>query len=185
MVPAGTVIVAARSNDDTIYQINNKVVEGEMVSWFRSLMAIHTAGVGDDEMFGTPTPKAVGETWGVSQDEIRKFLKELGSPGDKERVSGGGRLESVDATHMVVSSSVEMNDMRLPLPDRFTATSGMATAEYLGRVPLSQTQKSRAVAGKIKLAVTGTRPSEGGDIKFEMTLNTESRYEVRPLIRQD
>src|SRR6185436_18054820 len=95
-------------------------------------------GVGDDEMFGTKTPKAVGESWSLNTDDIKKLLKEMGAPSDTVKISGTGMLERVEGNHVFVRSSVNVNDVMLPIPENFTAENGNFVTEYFGKIPLKE-----------------------------------------------
>jgi hypothetical protein len=185
LLPPGTVVVATKSNDKTLYFVNGKLVDEQITALLRSLIGLRNPGVGDDEMFGTSVRKAVGESWHVNAIEIKKLLKGMGALDERGEISGSSTLERVDRNHMFVRSSVSMRQVKLPLTGNFTPETGHVRVEYLGRVPMSTADRSRSVAGSIHVAVAGTAESTAGTVKLEMVSDSYSRYEIRPKIKDE
>ena len=180
LLPEGSVVVASRDKDRTVFHVNEKPVDEQTTAWLLSLIALHTAGVGDDGMFGTKTPKAVGESWPISIDEIKKLLREMGASGSGE-ISGSGTLEKAEADHIFVRGRVSVKNVLLALGEKFTPEGGIVEAHYFGRVPLSESDTSRGVVGGFHLAAKGIRTEEAGSIRVEYVMDSLSQYEIRPL----
>jgi hypothetical protein len=180
LLAPGTVVVVAKSNDKTIYFVNDKVADEQTTAQLRSLIGLRNAAVGDDQMFGTTVRRAVGESWQVNATEIRILLKEMGALDDRGEISGTSTLERADRDHLFVRSSVNMRHVKLPLTGNFTPESGHVRVEYLGRVPRSAADRSRSVTGSIHVAVAGTAASASGTIKLQVVSDSYSRYEIRP-----
>lgn len=181
LLPEGTVVVASIANDKTVFHSNEKLLDEQTTTWLRSLILLHTGGVGDDEMFGTKTPKAVGESWSLNTDEIKKLLKEMGAPSETVKISGTGMLERVEGNHVFVRSSVNVNDVMLPMPENFTAENGNFVTEYFGKIPLKEGDPTREVSGRMHLAARGIRKGDPGPIRLEFVMDSQSQYEVRPI----
>jgi hypothetical protein len=177
LLPEGAIVVASREGDRTVFHVDEKVLDEQTTGWLRSLVALHTAGVGDD-MFGTKTPKAVGDSWSISIDEIKKLLKEMGAIGSRE-ISGSGTLEKVDDNHIFVRGSVKMKNVLLALGEKFIPEDGTIDVHYFGRVPLSESEISRGAAGGFHLTATAIRPSEDASIRVEYVMDSRSQYEIR------
>jgi hypothetical protein len=180
LLPEGSVVVASKDKDRTVFHVNEKPVDEQTTTWLLSLIALHTAGVGDDGMFGTTTPRAVGESWSISIDEIKKLLKEMGASGSGE-IAGSGTLEKAEANHIFVRGRVGVKNVLLALGEKFTPQDGNIEAHYFGRVPLSGSDTSRGVVGDFHLTATGIRTEEAGFIKVEYVMDSRSQYEITPL----
>jgi hypothetical protein len=111
ILPNGTEVVAFIQNHQTVYEVNQSLVDEEVVGALRAVITLHLASVADDDMYGTPTPKKVGESWPVSVDAMKKLLKEIGAQGGTQQITGTGTLEKVENNHAFVRSSVVVRDV--------------------------------------------------------------------------
>jgi hypothetical protein len=179
LLPEGTVVVASRAGEKTVFHTNEKLLDEQTTTWLGSLILLRTGDVGDDGMFGTKTPKAVGESWSISIDEVKKLLKEMGAPSETVRISGTGTLEKVGGNHLFIRGSVDVNDVMLPMPENFTAENGSFVTDYYGRLPLTEADPSRGVSSRLHLVAKGIRKGDPGPIRVEFVMDGESKYEIR------
>jgi hypothetical protein len=181
ILPNGTQVVASIQNGKTVYEVNQKLVDEEIAAALRSVIALHVASVADDDLFGTSTPKRVGERWAVSVDAMKKLLKEIGAQDGRPEITGSGTLEKVEKNLIFVRSSINVRDVLLPITPELTAESGEIKTELWGRFPLTRsgTEESN---GKIYTSRVGSGlNADGKKVKVQVVYERLSRYEIRPL----
>lgn len=179
IVPNGTEVVAFIQNGRTVYEVNNKLVDEETAGAFRVVIGLHLASVGNDDMFGTATPRRIGESWPVSVDAMKKLLKEVGAQGGAQEITGTGILEKVENNHAFVRSSVNVTDVLLPIGPELTTESGEIQTELWGRSPLLQDDITRESNGRVHVSrfASGV-DAEGKKVMMNVVYEAISRYEI-------
>ncbi len=182
ILPNGTQVIALIQNGQTVYEVNQKLVDKEVAGALRAVISLHLASVADDDMFGTPTPKRIGESWPVSVDATKKLLKEIGSQGGKQEITGSGTLVKVENNHIFVRSSIIVRDVLLPITPELTTESGEIETELSGRFPLQQRDITEDSNGIIHMSRVGSGlTADGKKAKVHVVYERKSRYEIRPL----
>jgi hypothetical protein len=182
ILPNGTEVIASIKNGQTAYEVKQKPVDEEVAKALRSVISLHLASVADDDMFGTPTPKKIGESWPVSVDAMKKLLKEMNAQGGRQEITGSGRLENVVDNHVFVRSSINVRDVLLLIAPELTTESGEIETELSGRFPLLQRDRTQESSGRIYLSRVGSGfNADGKKVKLLIVYERTSRYEIRPL----
>lgn len=182
VVPNGTEVIATIQNGQTGYLINNQPVSAELARDLRLVISLHLASVADDELFGTPTPKRIGESWGVGVNAMKKLLKEMNAKGGRQEITGTGTLEKVEGNHAFVRSSINVRDVLLPIAPELTTEAGEIESELSGRFPLRPRDLTVQASGRVYLsrAASGV-DRDGKKVKLHVVYESKSRYEIRPL----
>jgi len=184
LVPERTVLVASIVDGRTVYEIDGRPVDEQTATSLRSVISLHTVSVADDGLFGTTSPRAVGESWPISTDAIKGLIKEIGVAAEPRLVNGSGRLEKVENNHIVVSGKMHVQDVLLVIAPQIPPGNGEIRVEYLGRIPVSKSDLSRAVEGTIYMLRVGTGANENGQqVRVEVIYENKSKYEIRPVAR--
>lgn len=179
IVPNGTEVVAFIQNGRTVYEVNNKLVDEETAVAFRAVIGLHLASVADDDMYGTATPRRVGESWTVNVDATKKLLKEIEVQGGAQEVSGTGILEKVENNHAFVRSSVNVKDVLLPISPELTTESGEIQTELWGRFPVLQDDITLESNARIHLSrFASGADAEGKRVIMNLVYERISRYEI-------
>jgi hypothetical protein len=182
ILPSGTQVVALIQSGQTVYEVNQKLVDEEVAGALRSVISLHLVSVADDDMFGTPTPRRIGESWPVSVEAMKKLLKEMGAQGGRQEITGRGTLEKVENNHIFVQSSIKARDVLLPIEPELTTESGEIETELSGRFPLLQRDLSEESNGIIYMSRVGSGlTADGKKAKVHVVYERKSRYEIRPL----
>ena len=182
ILPNGTEVIASIQNGQTVYQVNQKPVDADVAQALRSVISLHLASVADDDMFGTPTSKKIGESWPVNVDAMKKLLKEMNAQGGRQEITGSGTLEKVEDNHAFVRSSINVRDVLLPIAPELTTESGEIETELSGRFPLLQRDRTQESSGRIYLSRVGFGfKADGKKVKLHIVYERTSRYEIRPL----
>lgn len=142
------------------------------------------SSVGDDDMYGTSTPRKIGENWSVSVDAMKKLLKEIGAQGGSQEITGTGLLEKVENDHTFVRSSVNVKDVLLPVRPELTTESGEIQTELWGRFPVLQDDITKESNGTIRVSRFASGVDAQGNKAFlHVVYERLDRYEIRPITK--
>jgi hypothetical protein len=181
LLPEGGIVDVHLVNGLTVYELDNKPVDQEMARMLASMVSLHVSNQGDDDMFGTTSPKAVGESWAINTDSVKALLKEIKAQGGAQEISGTGTLERLEGNHLFVRSGITVHDVLLPMAGA-VAEGGEIGVDYWGRIPLQPTDPTREVSGRMYMAVNGNGTSQDGKkLKIQMIFESVSRYEMRAI----
>jgi len=182
ILPSGTEVIASIQNGQTVYEVNQKSVDEEIAGYLRAVINLHLASVADDDMYGTSTPKKVGESWQVNVDAMRKLLKEIGAQGGRQEITGTGTLEKVENNHAFVRSSVNVRDVLLPIKPELTTESGEIETELWGRFPLRVNDITEESHGTIRVSrfASGVNP-DGKKVIVHVLYERLDRYAISPI----
>jgi hypothetical protein len=182
ILPSGTEVIASIQNGQTVYEVNQKLVDEGVAGALRSVIGLHLASVTDDDMYGTPTPKKIGESWPVSVDAMKKLLKEIGAQGGTQQITGTGTLEKVENNHAFVRSSVNVRDVLLPIRPELTTESGEIETELWGRFPLLVNDITEESNGTIRVSrfASGV-DAEGKKALLHVLYVRTDRYAISPI----
>jgi hypothetical protein len=182
ILPNGTEVVAFIQNGQTVYEVNQKPVDEEVAGALRAVITLHLATVADDDMYGTPTPMKIGESWQVNVDAMKKLLKEIGSQGGRQEITGTGALERVENNHAFVRSSVNVKDVLLPIRPELTTESGEIQTELWGRFPILQDDITEESNGSIRVSrfASGV-DAEGKKAVVHVLYVRLDRYTISPI----
>ncbi len=182
ILPSGTEVIASIQNGQTVYEVNQKPVDEEIAGYLRAVISLHLASVADDDMYGTSTPKKVGESWPVSVDAMKKLLKEIGAQGGRQEITGTGILEKVENNHAFVRSSVNVRDVLLPIKPELTTESGEIETELWGRFPLRVNDITEESHGTIRVSrfASGVNP-DGKKVIVHVLYERLDRYAISPI----
>jgi len=182
ILPSGTEVLASIQNGQTVYEVKQKLVDEEVAGVLRSVISLHVASVADDDMYGTPTPKEVGESWPVSVDAMKKLLKEIGAQGGTQQITGTGTLEKVENNHAFVRSSVNVSDVLLPIRPELTTESGEIKTELWGRFPLLVNDITEDSNGTLRMSsfASGVN-ADGKKVIVHVLYERRYRYAISPI----
>lgn len=182
ILPDGIEVIALIQNGQTVYEVNNQLIDEETAVLLRTVIGLHLVNVGDDEMYGTSTPRRIGQTWPVNSDAVKKLLKDIGAEGGKLEVTGRGILERVENDHVYVRSSVNVKDVLLPIRPELTTESGEIQTELWGRFPVLNDDITREHNGTIRISrfASGVDP-HGKKAMMHVVYESRDHYEIRPV----
>jgi len=182
ILPNGTVVVASIQNGQTVYEANGKLVDEQTAGLFRPVISLHVVGVGDDDLFGTRTPRRVGERWPINENPMKKLLKEIGAQGGRQQIAGTGILEKVENNHTFVRISMNVNDVLLPIRPELTTEAGGIQNELWGRFPLRPGDVTEEFSGTIRVSRLGSGvDATGKKILVYVVYEKLDRFEISPV----
>jgi hypothetical protein len=181
LLPEGAILDARIAGGRTLYEVDNKPVDEEVGRMLAAVINLHVSSQGDDDMFGTTSPKAVGESWTVNADSTKSLLKEMKSQGGRQEIHGTGSLERIEGNHLFVRSSITVYDVLLPTAG-VVPEGGEVGIDYWGRIPLQQSDPTRDVSGRIYMNLNGSATSnDGKKLKIQIIFESASHWEMRAI----
>jgi hypothetical protein len=180
LLPQGTVVFASAENGTTVFKVNGEPVAEDVAKGLSSLISVYTGGPSDDELFGTRIRRRVGESWSLNADAVMAFLKEIDAQAPNEGISGTTTLQKVEDDHLVISGSINVKKLVMPLPSGFKCDEGELRAEFSGRFPIGHSNTSLDGTESLLMTMTGKRAATDGMAEVTMKIHSEarSRYSI-------
>jgi hypothetical protein len=184
ILPYGTQVMASIKNGQTVYEVDHKLVDDETARALRGLIGLHIVSVANDDLFGTPTPKRIGEKWTVGVEAMKKLLKEIGVEGGNPEITGSSTLEKAEKDHVFLRGSIRVRNVLLPAKPELTTETGEIETELWGRFPILEGDMTVESNDRIRLAriASGLNPN-GKKMTVQIVYERTSRYEIRPTWR--
>jgi len=181
LLPQGTVVVAFILEGKTIYQVEEKTVDEDISAALNTVIGLHTAGVGDNDLYGTMSLKRVGDKWVTGIEAMKKLLNEMGVQGGRHEISGESTLEKVEQNHLYIRSTMDVHNVLLPVGPDYTPEIGDITTEHFVRLPLSESDLTESVEYSFRMSRIGSAQQNGGKITLQIVLDSKMKYDIRPL----
>jgi hypothetical protein len=180
ILPDGTQVMASIQNGETLYEVDQTLVDEKTARALRVLIGLHVTSVANDDMFGTPTPKKIGERWPAGVDAMKKLLKEIGDQSSNPEITGSSTLEKVENNHIFLRASVRVRNVLLP--GQLTTEGGEIETELWGRFPIRQSDTTVESNDRIHLTrIASGINADGKKVTLQVVYERTSRYETRPL----
>jgi hypothetical protein len=141
LIPAGRVITATGSKEETTFAIDQGQLSAEAKEALDLVLRMgEEDGYNDDKIYGTTTPQAVGGTWNMdakaSSDEARDD-EVIFEPKDASGTMRVDKVESVDGIQCLrISGSTEIKRLQVKSPDGLKFEDGTLKAHYGGAYPV-------------------------------------------------
>ena len=177
VLPAGTTVVGVREADESIYSVNDTMVNPRATKCLKLALPVGGSDTSnDDRVFGTAARQKVGSSWALNSALVsQELLKSSGLMVEPRNVSGSVRLADVasfagqPALHIV--GQIKMINVMVPLPPAIAVKSSEFTAALSGLFPVDP---SRA-GGQSSMTMTGRVECEadanGRKARLLMTMN--------------
>lgn len=182
LLPPDTMVLASIENGTTVYRVNGKPVDEAIASALKSVISLHVSSVGNDALFGTPSPKRVGDTWKVNIDFVHTLLKEMQANAEGAQILGSSKLVKVEQGHLNILGTLYIMNAVLPAPSGFTPESGEIRSELKGRYPIRPGSHDWGEVSTITIRMTDKGHLESGEAAtFMMEYKSASQFEITPL----
>lgn len=174
LVPKGTVIVALVRDKKAVFEIGGQPVGEELEKALELAVSLDTGGT-DDEVFGTPERKKVGDSWPINADVAARSLGEITSPLNKENIKGATKLEEVikvgQEECVVLTAWLNVVGLAPAMPPAFKVQKGELQAEFWGQFPVKTSLGPLEKSQKMTMSVTASgRPSPNDpEVTIDMT----------------
>lgn len=185
LLPPGTTVVAERVAGKTRY-----LVAG--VADARIDRLLSTAGVAsfsddadnDDVIYGSKTPRKVGESWPINSAAAAASLAAQGVPATPENLTGTTTLvelvEAGGSPALRISGSTSVDGITPPAPPGLSIQSSNFFAIYSGIFPVNPVERVRQEQMSIQLRVVAVGTNAGKTATVTMTRKESHERLVTP-----
>lgn len=188
-IPAGSVLRTEKTEEGTRITLDDgELTPRQLLLLVQVLETAQEDQPGDDDIFGTEEPRAVGETWPVNADQAVKAFSANGTKLSAEAVSGGSRLverrqvAGVDCLH--IEGRLDVSLLEPPGIDETLFVNARMALEFTGDYP--EDNVSLGMEGKIlsrmEIRHLLFEPEEEGDLPiYHLTVSeSEKSFSIRP-----
>lgn len=186
-LPRDTEVIGQRREGKKEFLVDGQAAAkdiAEILGLFFSLPAGQTS---DDEIFGTPERRSVGDRWEVNGAAAVRDLAAEGLNVDARNILGGTTLNDVTLVDgrkcLHLSSNLEIRDLEAPVPPGLTLEKSTLSATFSGMLPvdaslqpLSGTEKST-----LEMVAGGKLEPEAPRITWSIRETRTKVKKIRPL----
>lgn len=187
LLPNGSIVLARLQDGHTLFEMNGKPVDDEVAKALSTVIALHSSdSISDDAMFGTRGKKRVGESWDLDVEATMAFIKSLGGQARKEDIKGKSVFEEAKNNHLIISSSMDVVNVSLPLSAGYTGDTGEIHSEFSSVLPLPNSDGSVETSNKVLITQTGHRDLTSGRPEMGISFVYESggHFKTVPITRR-
>ncbi len=188
-LPAGTVLTVERATQpgtEPHLRVNGREVSEEVASALAIVITRRTSETNDDDVFGSSTPRRVGERWNVNAALAQQELARGGAPemrlrGDV-RATGLTTIDSVECLELRVSMRGQLSGIP-NMPPQATFRSGTMELSVEGALPTDGTSRARRGGISMTLDVTFSVPgaTPRDTQRFHMVVRESRQERATPL----
>ncbi len=184
LLPAGTVVTAEHVGRRTVFQQGDNAV-APLVSASLSTLGITMASdnqANDDQVFGTPGRKSVGDSWPINAELAAAELAKMGIPAAAVNLSGQTTLAEVvqqdGGPVLRLTAKMDIKGVNPPLPPGIEVISSVFTTEMSGLFPVDMTKRIQQEGTSIQMEVKAGGTRDGKTMEMAMTKKTtrETNY---------
>lgn len=181
LLSSGTVVNASHDGTKTVFQVDGKPVEADLLEALGAVITVSKGDVTDDDLFGTSERKKVGESWAINKERImqefnrdqRMSMKDLsGRAMLKEVLSEGGKpvlVVTMEATAKAVPQ----------IPPGLSVKEGTVTFKASGKFPVDVSLDRPEESNEMTFFIRATgKPNPDGP-KMEMKMAQKQSVVVK------
>jgi len=187
LLKKGTVFTAYLKEDETVFEIDGKLIEDKVAAKLRSLISLHKYEESEDDMFGTKARRKPGDKWPISSKAFinlyKKHLnkKKLDTPLLQKDVSGTFHFDKIlnneKQEYMELIGNVKISKHPFAFPKNFTMKDHSFRFRFSGIFPV-ETSKQRiqsTLGMTLFVSAEGTHPRTKQKLCIE---NENGRFRI-------
>lgn len=189
VLPAGRRVVAeSNAEGETMFTVDGDPALEDISKALSVVISAHTPGTpSDDEIFGTPERKRVGDTWSIHAETTAAFLSKTGLKVSPENLKGTVSLDAVKTVGgvkaLALTARLNARGMVMDLPDFMQLEKSSMTGEFTLLAP-ADPEVSNLLPNRITMQITfrakGQKPDTGSPVSIEETMDVsvENSYQA-------
>jgi hypothetical protein len=189
VLPAGRRVVAESNADgQTMFTVDGDPALEDISKALGVVISAHTPGTpSDDEIFGTPERKRVGDTWSINAETTAAFLSKTGLKVSPENLKGTVSLDAVKTVEgvkaLALTARLNARGMVMDLPDFMQLEKSSMTGVFTLLAP-ADPQVPNLLPNKITMQIAfrakGQKPDTGSPVSIEetMDMSVENSYQA-------
>ena len=178
-------VATAANREDARVTIGGAPATDEQLDALDAVLTLTRSGKDEDALFGSTTPRAVGDSW---QPDLAAIAEDLGTASpfrlDPSHMSGSVRLverrNEGPVAGLVVETSLEATDATMDgLPPGTNIRRGEVSMELGGFYPLEESMPPLVQTTQlvVSLGIDVPTPAGTADLTMRMTMQERSRIE--------
>lgn len=178
LLPAGTVVSAENDGQTTFFKQGDSTV-APIVAAALSTLGVTMASdkqVNDDQVFGTPERKRVGESWPINAELAAADLAKMGIPASATNLSGRTTLVEVlqqaGGPVLKLTARIDIDGVNPPLPPGIEVKSSVVSMSMSGLFPVDLTQRSKQESTSMAMELKAGGMRDGKTMEMNMTKKT-------------
>jgi len=184
LLPAGTVVTAEHVGRRTTFQQGDNAV-APLVSAALTTLGVNMASdnqANDDQVFGTPDRKQVGDSWPINAELAAADLAKMGIPATAENLTGRTTLAEVVSQDggpvLRLTANIDLKGVTPPLPPGLEVKSSVFTTAMSGLFPVDATKRVQQEGTSILMEIKADGTNNGRTMAMTMTKKTtrETNY---------
>lgn len=136
----GTQVVMRRSDSNTEFLVDGKVVPKDIEKVLGVLFSLPQSKATDDDIFGTKDRKKVGDSWAMNSAKAANELPSAGLKADATDIKGSTKIEKVVTVHgtkcLRLSGKMEINKITPELPAGMIVEMSNVSTSFSGDFPI-------------------------------------------------
>ncbi len=187
LLPAGTVLIAEKSGQRTIFKEGDNPVSRPVAAALEAA-GVSIAGetqVDDDQVFGTKERKQVGDTWPINAAPAVAELAKSGLQASADNVSGRATLTEVvpheSGPALRVKATMDLKGVTPPLPPGLEVQASVFNTTLSGLFPVDLTRRELEMGMSLVMEIKASGTRDGRTMEMSMTKKTshEAKFSRR------
>jgi len=159
----GDVLIVSAQDRKQIFLLNSKEVSRETEAALRIVLTTHTTTVDDDDIFGSRTPRKIGESWPINSKAAIADLNERGNPFVPRSLEGQTILRGVKSVNgkscLDISGTMKARDIDMPARPGVKLIQATMEASFDGLFPVGQSRIRESMSAKAAMKMEAQTPN--------------------------
>ena len=176
VLPPGTKILASPAGKEWRYTVEQQPLPKEVDELVGSLFGRTIGGPGDDDIFGTKEPRAVGEQWPVDPARLPAdddIVFDVSKASGSTRVVSLRTVEGVECLEIEAKLSIPKLTLK-GFPAEAKMLEATMSGSFLGLFPTDEKRLSLSQGMSLDMAMKMEIMSPSGPIVADMTMHNEN-----------
>lgn len=189
-IPAGSVLTTHTDGQQTRIRLEGgELGPQQLLLLIQVLETAREGEPGDDDLFGTEEPQAVGAAWPLHPAAVVAAFSANGTELTVDAVSGGSRLVAqrpvAGVECLQIEGRLDVVQMIPPGVDETAFVNARLSLEYSGDYPLDDTRLAMdgRILSRLEIRHILFEPEEEGDLPvYHLRVNeSDKKFSIRPL----
>jgi len=191
IAPKGSVLIARRGPAGSVYEIDGRALGLSATSALELVIPVARPGATDDEVFGSRTPRRVGETWSIDSAKAIEALKgesdEPVSPGSLTGTTTFGSIKQRHGLPCLVLRSEIVSEGMIPglgsFPSNLEVQSSSLSASFTGFYPVDESLPVLSDSRRMDMSAVlkGRMGTEQALVEMRVTAFQMSDVQIMPI----
>jgi len=177
LLPKGTIVVTAIEEGKQVFRIGERKVDKPLEGALSTLVELRTGEVTDDETFGTPDRKKVGDSWPINRESAAREFAAQGTPAAAENIKGKTALEKAvkvgDVECLQIRRDVRVKDLKGPAPRGWRMRQSKARMVVTDLIPVDVEEPGleTGFVGRVQFQFVGQPEPDAQEVFLDASID--------------